>query len=430
MRIGIRREDKNEWEARVPLTPADVDRLVQEGIEVWLQPSSIRVFPDEVYEQAGAVINEDLSSCPIILAVKEIPASFFEAGKTYMFFSHVIKGQQYNMAMLKRMMDLKCQLLDYEVVTDDQNRRLIFFGRHAGLAGMIDTFWAFGKRLDYEGFRTPFSAINMAHQYDSLEDAKRQIAEVAEQVREQGIPVQLSPLIFGFAGYGNVSQGAQEIFDLFDHEQVESSKIANLTASTASKLIKVVFKEEHLVEPIDPGHTFELQDYYDNPQKYRSQFERYLPHLAVLVNCIFWDTPYPRLVTFDWLKQFWSGSQQPKLKVIGDISCDIEGSIQCTVKVTDPGNPVYVYNPTDAKVTDGWEGTGPVIMAVDNLPCELPKEASEFFSRVLYPFIPRLVEADYNGSFENLDLPDELRRATLLYKGELTPDYEYIKQYL
>ena len=334
------------------------------------------------------------------------------------------------MDMLQRMMDLKCNLLDYEVVTDDQNRRLIFFGRHAGLAGMIDTLWTLGKRLHYEGIQTPFSEIKMAHEYGSLEDAKSHIKEIAEQVAKQGIPETLSPLVFGFAGYGNVSQGAQEIFDLFDHVQVEPLQISNLPASIGSKLVKVVFKEEHLVESIDPNHRFELQDYYDNPQKYRSQFEKYLPHLAVLVNCIYWDTPYPRLVTLDWLKQSWSEPQPPKLKVIGDISCDIDGSIQCTVKATDPGNPVYVYNPSDGKVTDGWQGTGPVIMAVDNLPCELPKEASEFFSKVLYPFIPRLIEADYTGSFENLNLPDELRRATLLYKGQLTPDYKYIEQYL
>jgi alpha-aminoadipic semialdehyde synthase len=430
MRIGIRREDKNEWEARVPLIPEDVGRLVQDGIDVWLQPSSLRIFPDDAYRKAGAVISEDLSSCPIILAVKEIPINFFEPEKTYMFFSHVIKGQQYNMPMLKRMMELKCNLLDYEVVTDDQNRRLIFFGRHAGLAGMIDTLWAFGQRLESEGKQTPFGAIKMAHEYESLDDAKSQIAEIAGQVREQGIPDALSPLIFGFAGYGNVSQGAQEIFDLFDPLQVDPAEVADSAKASAAKLMKVVFKEEHLVEPIDPFHAFELQDYYDHPEKYRSRFEKYLPHLSVLVNCIFWDTPYPRLVTFDWLKRAWSGSQPPALKVIGDISCDIEGSIQCTVKVTDPGNPVYVYDPIEGNATDGWKGTGPVIMAVDNLPCELAKEASEFFSRVLYPFIPQLISADYDKSFEDLSLPDELHRATLLLKGELTPKYQYIAQYL
>ena len=433
MRIGIRREDKNEWEARVPLTPEDVGKLVKDGVEIWLQPSPIRVFPDEHYRNVGAVISEDLSSCSTVLAVKEIPEGFFEAGKTYFFFSHTIKGQEYNMPMLKRMMELRCQLIDYELVTDDKDQRLIFFGKYAGLAGMIDTFWAFGKRLESEGIPSAFSAVRMAHEYDSLEDAKTHIAEVAEKVRQEGIPSALSPLICGFAGYGNVSQGAQEIFDLFPHEKVAPSEIAAITTSamtTGEKLYKVVFKEENIVEPLDTAAAFDLQDYYNNPQSYRSRFESYLRHLAILVNCIYWDDRYPRLVTLDYLKRAYSKPPSPSLRVIGDISCDIEGSIQCTVKVTDPGNPVYVYNPLDATITDGWQGLGPVIMAVDNLPCELAKESSGFFSKVLTPFVPQLAKTDYNVPLANLSLPGELQRALILHQGALTPEYEHLSKYL
>jgi len=431
-RIGIRREDKNEWERRVPLTPEDAGKLVKDGIEVWLQPSSIRIFPDEDYRNAGAIIHEDLSSCAIILAVKEIPIDFFESGKTYVFFSHTIKGQKQNMPMLKRMMDLKCQLIDYERVTDDTGRRLIFFGKYAGLAGMIDSFWALGKRLEWEGVPNLFSAIKMAHQYDNLEEAKSRIAEVANRVREQGLPPGLSPLICGFAGYGNVSQGAQEIFDLFPHEQIAAAEIAATSASATAvrhKLFKVVFKEEDMVEALDPAGTFDLQDYYENPQKYRSRFERYLPHLTLLVNCIYWDPRYPRLVTTDYLQRAYSKDHPSRPRIIGDISCDIEGAIQCTVKATDPGNPIYVYNPLDASVTDGWQGVGAVVMAVDNLPCELAKESSGFFSKVLAPFIPKLVKADYGVPFEDLNLPDELRRAVILHQGELTPEYEHLGRY-
>lgn len=433
MRIGIRREDKNEWEGRVPLTPDDVGGLVKAGIEIWLQPSSIRVFPDEEYRNVGAVVSEDLSSCPIILAVKEIPVGFFELGKTFIFFSHTIKGQEKNMLMLKRMMDLKCQLLDYELVADNEGRRLIFFGRYAGLAGMIDTFWALGKRLEWEDISNPFSVIKMAHEYKSLEDAKSHIVEAADRIRKDGIPSALSPLICGLAGYGNVSQGAQEIFDLFPHEQVAPSDIAAVTASSKAareKLFKVVFKEEDMVEPLDPAGTFNLQDYYQNPHNYRSRFESYIPHLTMLVNCIYWDSRYPRLVTFDYLRRAYSQPQPPPLRIIGDISCDIEGSIQCTVKATDPGNPVYVYNPLDSTVADGWKEFGPVVMAVDNLPCELAKESSEFFSEVLTPFIPRLAKADYSVPFENLDLPDELHRAVILHKGEFTPGFKHLSKYL
>ncbi len=337
------------------------------------------------------------------------------------------------MPVLKRMMELKCQLIDYELITDDKGRRLIFFGRHAGLAGMIDTLWAFGKRLAWEGAPTPFGEIKMAHEYESLEDARTSIAEIVDRIPKEGMPSILTPLICGFAGYGNVSRGAQEIFDLFPHEEIAPSdieKVASSKKAVKDRLFKVVFKEEDMVEPVDPAGTFDLQDYYTNPQKYSSRFESYLPHLTILVNCIYWDSRYPRLVTRDYLRRAYSNSRPPSLKVIGDISCDIEGSIQCTVKVTDPGNPVYVYNPIDSTVTDGVEGSGPVVMAVDNLPCELPNEASEFFSQTLIPFIPRLVNADFSSPLENSNLPDELRRAVILYNGELTPGYEHLNKYL
>ncbi len=433
MRIGIRRENKNEWERRTPLTPDDVGRLIKDGIEIWLQPSPIRIFTDEEYKNVGAVISEDLSTCPIILALKEIPTGLLESGKTYIFFSHTIKGQKHNMPMLKRMMELKCQLIDYELIANDKGQRLIFFGNYAGLAGMIDTFWALGKRLEWEGIPNFFSAIKLAHEYKSLKEAKSYIAETADRVQNEGIPFVLSPLICGFAGYGNVSQGAQEIFDLFPHEQVTPSEITSITAlskSAQNKLFKVVFKEEDMVEPLDPAGNFELQDYYKNPRKYRPRFENYLPYLTILVNCIYWDARYPRLVTLDYLKHAYSKPHPPPLRIIGDISCDIEGSIQCTVKATNPGNPVYVYNPLNFTVTDGWKGFGPVIMAVDNLPCELPKEASEFFGKVLMPFIPKLIKAAFDVPFEKLNLPDEIHRAVILHKGELTPKYKHLSKYL
>lgn len=433
MRIGIRREDKNQWEARVPITPKDAGQLIRAGIDVWLQPSSLRVFPDDTYRKVGATISEDLSPCPIILAVKEIPATFFEAGKTYVFFSHTIKGQAYNMPMLKKMMDLKCQLIDYELVTDDRHRRLIFFGRHAGLAGMIDTLWAFGKRLAYEGIANPFDKIKLAHQYHDLYDAKAHIAEIGVKIKVHGLPREIQPLIIGFAGYGNVSQGAQEIFDLLPFEQISPAQIAVLNApakTSREKLFKVVFREEDMVVPQNAGDSFDLQDYYDHPEKYRGRFEDYLPYLDILVNCIYWESRYPRLVTGDYLKRAFSAPASPKLRVIGDISCDIEGAIQCTVKSTDPGKPVYVFDPTDGTVAEGWEGHGPVIMAVDNLPCELSKESSEFFSNVLVKFVPALVKADYRVPYEQLQLPPELHRAMILHRGELLPKFQHLKSVL
>ncbi len=433
MQIGIRREDKNEWEARVPLIPSDVKKLVSNGIEVFLQPSKIRVFSDQEYIDVGAIISEDLSSCSVILAVKEIPINFIEKGKTYVFFSHTIKGQDYNMPLLQKMIDKKTQLIDYERIINEKGQRLIFFGKHAGLAGMIDSIWALGKRLEYEGIQTPFSKIRKTFEYRGLENAKKQIAKIADEIIRVGIPKEMRPLVCGFSGYGNVSRGAQEIFDIFPHKEISPHELlSNKDLFDESKhvLYKVIFKESDLVEPRSTNDKFELQDYYDNPGRYKSKFENYLPQLSMLMNCIYWDTQYPRLITLDYLKKAWLKSGKQKLKIIGDISCDIDGAIQCTVKSTEPGNPVYVYNPLGASVNDGVEGAGLVIMAVENLPCELAEEASKSFSKVLVDFIPDIIKADYNDSFENLKLPSELRKGMILHRGELTSEYKYLEKYL
>ncbi len=432
MRIGIRREDKNEWEARVPLIPTDVKKLVNKGIEIFLQPSPIRIFSDQEYIDVGATISEDLSSCAAILAVKEIPINFIEEGKTYVFFSHTIKGQDYNMSLLQKMIDKRTQLIDYERIVNEKGQRLIFFGRHAGLAGMIDSLWALGRRVESEGILNPFSKVKKTFEYRGLENAKRQIGKIADEIIKNGIPQEMRPLVCGFSGYGNVSQGAQEIFDILPHKEISPQDLLSKDLFDESKnvLYKVVFKENDLVEPINFTDKFELQDYYDNPDKYKSKFEQYLSQMTILMNCIYWDTQYPRLLTLDYLKSTWTESTNQKLKVIGDISCDIDGAIQCTMKSTEPGNPVYVVNPRDLSVVDGVEGLGPVIMAVDNLPCELAEEASKSFSKVLVAFIPQLVNADYNVAFKNLKLPDDLRRGMILYRGKLTPEYKYLTEYL
>jgi len=433
-RIGIRREDKNRWERRTPLIPEHVKELIQQhSIQVYLQPSSIRIFSDEEYIQAGARIQEDLSGCPMIFAVKEIPLDFFQSGKSYVFFSHTIKGQKHNMPMLKRMLKLGCNLIDYEKVVDERGRRLIFFGRHAGLAGMIDTLWALGKRLTWERIPNPFDHIRNAYKYENLKEAKQNISLVGERIKKEGLPQQLIPLIFGITGYGNVSTGAQEILDLLPFKEVSPEKISSLVEQahpSKNHVYKVVFKEEHMVEPVSSTHGFDLQDYYRHPERYRSRFENYLRHLTVLVNCIYWDERYPRLVTRRFLKELYREGENPRLKVIGDISCDIEGSIECTIKVTEPDNPVYVYHPLGDKATDGYEGEGVVILAVDNLPCEIPREASIDFSRALKPFIPQMVKADYSADFDRCALPPSIKKAVIVYHGELTPDYQYLRNFL
>ncbi len=432
--IGLRREDKNEWERRVPLIPSHVKEILDEElVSISLQPSPNRIFSDEDYVQVGATIQEDLTTCQIILAVKEIPVSFLQEKKIYMFFSHTIKGQPDNMPLLKKMMELQCTLIDYEKIIDNKGRRLVLFGRQAGQAGIIDTLWAFGRRLTYEGQDNPFSILRQAYQYSSLVEAKEAFQRLGWTIQRKGLNLSIVPVVCGFAGYGSVSKGAQELFDLLPHEEISPENIRNLFLNkkfVSNKLYKVVFEEKHMVVPISSENSFELQDYYDCPEKYRSNFETYLPDLTVLVNCIYWAPQFPRLVTISSLKKLWNLPQAPRLRIIGDISCDIEGSIECTVHVTSPDNPVFVFDPLKEEAYDGFEGRGVTVMAIDNLPAEISLESSISFSQALKSLIPSLVNADYSNNFEHCSLSSALKKAVILYKGELTPDFKYMKKYI
>lgn len=432
-RIGVRREDKSEWERRVPVTPDDAAELQREGIEVIVQPSPVRAITDREFEERGVAVRDDLGQAPVIFAIKEIPEHVFEPDKTYVFFSHTIKGQSYNMPMLKRMLDLGCTLIDYERVVDDKNRRLIFFGWHAGVSGMIETLWAFGQRLAWQGIDTPFAELRQPYTYHDLAEAKEALGRVRDRITTEGLPQQFTPLIVGVAGYGNVSRGAQEMLDLLPVIEIQPDEVQTIAAdSHASRhhIYKVVFKEWHIVEPAMPGGSFDLQDYYTHPGKYRGVFERYIPHLTILVNAIYWSAKYPRLATKAYLKGLFSQPGKPRLRVIGDISCDVEGAVECNVKATYPGNPIYTYDPLTGDIIDGHAGPGVVVMAVEILPAELPREASADFSRVLRQFIPAIAQCDYSMPFETCALPPEIRRAVIAYRGKLTPDYQYIEQYL
>jgi alpha-aminoadipic semialdehyde synthase len=426
--LGIRREDKSRWERRAPLAPEHVRQLrEQHGVTTVVQPSSIRVFPDAEYRDAGAVIDEDLSSCNLVVAVKEIPTPLLRPGMAYMYFSHTIKGQAHNMPMLRRLVDLGCSLLDHEKVIDDQGRRLVLFGVHAGLAGMIDSLWALGRRLELEGATTPLIRIGQAHTYPSLAAAEEQLREAGRALARDGLPSSLGPVVIGLAGYGNVSRGAQHVVDLLQPHAVAPEELDGLAPG---KLYKVVFREEHMVEPAVEGEQFDLQTYFAHPVRFRPTFARFLDHLTVLVNCIYWDARYPRLVTKADLRRLYAQGASPRLRVIGDISCDVDGSVEATVKTTQPDAPVYVFDPQAERAIDGFEGRGPVIMAVDNLPCELPREATLSFGSALAPFIPGAVTADFGSSFDELRLPAELKRALILHRGTLTPGYEYLDSYL
>ncbi len=429
-RIGVRREDMYHWERRVPLVPEDLRELADgHGLTFSIQSSDKRIFSDDAYRAAGLDVVDSLTDCPIVIGLKEIPLPALRRGAVYVFFSHTIKGQPANMPMLRRCLDLGCTIIDYERIVDGNGRRLIFFGNYAGLAGAIDTLWTLGRRLAWEGIDTPLAEIRQASTYADLAEAKTAIGRVGERIASDGLPEEISPLVLGIAGYGNVSKGVQEILDLLPSEEIDAADLLGDSEPLRGPIVKVVFREEDTVLPLVGGKPFDLREYYAHPERYRAGFERYLPKLHVLINCIYWEPRYPRLVTAEAIRRLYADGR-PALRVIGDISCDVEGSIEVTVRSTEPDDPVYVYDPQTGSIRSGVEGTGPVMMAVEILPTELPREASIYFSGILKRFVPAIAAADYDEAFDALALPPELKRAVICHRGELTPDYRYLEGHL
>jgi alpha-aminoadipic semialdehyde synthase len=427
--IGIRHEDKSKWQARVPLVPADIKKLIGESkLSFCVENSSVRAFVAADYQEAGATVTDDLSSCSIIMGVKEIPAEKFLPGRTYVNFSHTIKGQSANMPVLARLMELGCSLIDYEKIVDEQGRRHVFFGRFAGLAGMVDTLWTLGRRYAHEGIDTPFARVKPSHQYQDLDEIRVEMKSIRDEIQAKGLPEAILPFVCGFAGYGQVSKGAQEIYDLLGVTDVDPADLDGLDPD-AKTLYKVVFEEKHMAAPLEEGKAFELNEYYEHPERFRGTFFQYADKLSLLMNCIYWEERYPRLIDKDQFKQLWADGAA-KLTVLGDISCDIDGALACTTRATGPSNPVYVYDPTTGETIDGVEGHGPVVQAVDFLPCELPVDASTSFSAASMPYMANLAAANFEKPFDESGLDAVWKRATIVYQGELTDAYEYLREYL
>jgi len=434
--IGIRKEDKSKWERRASITPKTVAKLLQEFpyLKFIVQPSENRIFKDSEYQKAGAIISEDLSECSTIFGVKEVPIASLIPNKTYVYFSHVIKAQEYNMPTLDEILQKKIRLIDYEKITDEAGRRLVAFGKFAGNAGAIDFLAGLGRYFLNLGYSTPFLNASYAYTYKHLEKGKEMLQDVGELVENQGIPKSFAPLVFAITGSGRCAEGVLEILKCLPIKVVDPDDLSSLindkdNPDHLSWIYVTHITAEHMVKPIDPNKEFSKQEYYSSPERYTPNFhEKYLPYISVIFHCMYWEQKFPRLITSEQIREL-ALSKNLRLMGICDITCDLEGSIEFLKFFTTIDEPFFLYNPSTGETSRNVtvRSTDILYQAVDYLPTELAYDSSTYFSEKLYSFIPNIAMSDITKPIEEQNLVPEIQRAMITWNGQLTKSFEYIQ---
>ncbi|KAG6542771.1 hypothetical protein Mapa_015848 [Marchantia paleacea] len=448
--VGIRREEHSKWERRAPLTPAHCARLLHSGRNgggvrrIIVQPCTKRIHSDQQYQDVGCEISEDLSDCGLILGVKRPQLGELLPKRAYAFFSHTHKAQPENMALLDEVLEKRVSLYDYELIAGENNERLVAFGEYAGRAGMIDFLRGLGERFLSLGFSTPFLSVGSSYMYSSLSTAKAAVMAAGDEIANNGLGLGICPLVFVFTGSGNVSRGAQEILRLLPHTFVKPSDLRRLyddvhMASADDLLLRkgranfqvfgCVVEARDMVVPIDTSKKFDKDEYYSHPEQYRSIFhDTIAPYTSVIVNCMYWERRFPRLLDNKQLRELTrndastKGSRkQGKLLGVADITCDVQGSIECLHQITSIEDPFFRYDPSSGTYHNDMDGEGIIILAVDCLPTELAKESTKHFGDVLLPFISNMARAQTPE-----DMLEPIKRACIAHNGQLTQLYEYI----
>uniref|UniRef100_A0A673GTT2 Alpha-aminoadipic semialdehyde synthase, mitochondrial-like n=1 Tax=Sinocyclocheilus rhinocerous TaxID=307959 RepID=A0A673GTT2_9TELE len=420
--IAIRREDVNVWERRAPLAPRHVREITAAGHKVLVQPSNRRAVHDRYYEKAGAIIQEDISEASLIIGVKRPPEEKVYPHKTYAFFSHTIKAQEANMGLLDDLLKKEVRLIDYEKLVDPNGYRIVAFGQWAGVAGMINILHGLGLRFLALGHHTPFMHIGMAHNYRNVSQAIQAVRDCGYEISLGLMPKSIGPLTFVFTGTGNVSKGAQEIFNELPCEYVEPHELKEVSESGDMTKVygTVISRHHHLIRKSD--RLYDPLEYENHPELYTSHFrETMAPYTTCLINGIYWDPHTPRLLrrldAQRLIRPIIPASSSPdhgcpalphKFLAICDISADTGGSIEFMTECTTIEKPFCMYDANQHIDHDSVEGNGILMCSIDNLPAQLPIEATEYFGDRLFPYIWEM--------------------AVITSNGKLTPKFEYIQK--
>ena len=397
MKFGIIKERKNPPDRRVVFSPDELARLKQlyQGLTVKVESSDIRVFSDEDYRDLGIEVANDISDCSIFFGVKEVPIDYLIADKSYFFFSHTIKKQPHNRQLLRALLEKNIDFYDHETLVDTHNHRLIGFGKYAGIVGAYNAIRAFG--IKFELFKLP-KAATLSVKEALLAHLKRLV---------------LPPLKFVVTGTGKVGSGVKEVLDAIKISEVsvENYLTKNYTQPVYTQIDVLEYNKRK------DGNVLDFNDFFDHPQEYVSDFERFTKVSDVYITAHFHANEAPKILTREMLQ-----ANDCKIKVVADISCDVDGSISCTLRSSTIDEPFYGYLPSENKEVDIFHPAAIVVMAVDNLPSELPKDASEGFGEML---MEHVIPAFFNGDKDGI-----LQRAKMTEKGKLTPRFSYLQDYV
>ncbi|KAM9633974.1 alpha-aminoadipic semialdehyde synthase, mitochondrial isoform 3-T4 [Morphnus guianensis] len=398
--LAIRREDVNAWERRAPLAPKHVKELTQMGYKVLVQPSNRRAIHEKDYVKAGGIIQEDISEASLILGVKRPPEDKLIPKKNYAFFSHTIKAQEANMPLLDEILRQEIRLIDYEKMVDHKGMRVVAFGKWAGVAGMINILHGLGLRFLALGHHTPFMHIGMAHNYRNSSQAVQAVRDAGYEISLGLMPKSVGPLTFVFTGTGNVSKGAQEMFNALPCEFVEPHELKEVSRSGDLRKVygTVLSRHHHLVRKRDG--LYDPVDYDKHPELYTSRFNTDVaPYTTCLINGIYWEQHTPRLL-----------SRQDAQKLLVPVRSAAGATGGC---------PELPHN---------VEGSGILMCSIDNLPAQLPIEATEYFGDMLFPYIEEMLLSEGSEPLESQKYSSVVRDAVIASNGSLTAKYEYIQK--
>ena len=397
MKFGLIKERKNPPDRRVVFSPTELLQLKSQfpTAEIKIESSQIRVFKDEEYSDVGFEVTTDLSDCDILMGVKEVPVDALIPNKKFFFFSHTIKKQSYNRKLLVACLEKNIELYDHETIVDANNKRLIGFGKYAGIVGAYNGIRAFGIK---------FELFNLA-KAETLKDQNSLIERLKRNV--------LPNIKIVLTGHGKVGLGAKEMLDAMKLKEVS---IQDYLTKIYDKPVYTHIDIEDYNQRID-GKPFDKKDFYTNPNQYISNFERFTKVSDIFMAGHFYGNDAPIILTQEMLK-----SATNKIKVVADISCDVEGPIACTLRPSTIAEPFYGYYPAENKEVDFMHPAAIVVMAVDNLPCELPKDSSEGFGEM---FLEHVVPAFFNNDKDGI-----LKRAKITENGKLTEKFKYLQDYV